>query len=100
MAHFAELDDDNMVRRVIVLNDSDTADAEGVEDEDIGIAWIEARLPGRWLRTSYNTRNGTHKLGGTPFRGTYAGGYGMVYAPVLDEFQYPEGDLPVEPEED
>ena len=89
MAHFAELDDDNIVLRVIVLNDSDTADAEGVEDEDIGIAWIQARWPGRWLRTSYNTRNGIHQLGGTPFRGTYAG-IGMIYDSVLDEFLYPE----------
>ncbi len=89
MAHFAELDDDNTVLRVIVLNDSDTADAEGVEDEAIGIAWIGARLPGRWLQTSYNTKSGAHQYGGTPLRGRYAG-IGMVYVPDSDVFVDPK----------
>ena len=26
-----------------------------------------------WIQTSYNTQNNQHKLGGTPFRGNYAG---------------------------
>ena len=36
-------------------------------------------------RTSYNTRAGVHKLGGTPFRKNYAG-KGMLYDPVRDAF--------------
>tara|TARA_R100000654_G_scaffold354_3_gene1316 strand:- start:17107 stop:18006 length:900 start_codon:yes stop_codon:yes gene_type:complete len=36
-------------------------------------------------RTSYNTREGVHQLGGTPFRKNYAG-RGMIYDPVRDAF--------------
>ena len=36
MAHFAELDSNNQVLRVLVVNDSDTAE-DGVEKESVGI---------------------------------------------------------------
>ena len=29
--------------------------------------------PGKWVQTSYNTRAGEHRLGGTPLRKNYAG---------------------------
>ena len=54
MAHFAELDADNMVKRVIVVSNSDTADASGVEKEYIGAAFCERLLGGTWKQTSYN----------------------------------------------
>ena len=54
MAHFAELDADNMVKRVIVVSNSDTADASGVEKEHIGAAFCERLLGGTWKQTSYN----------------------------------------------
>ena len=38
-----------------------------------------------WKRTSYNTSGGQHRLGGTPFRGNYAG-IGMIYDEDNDIF--------------
>ena len=43
-------------------------------------------------RTSYNTKGGEHKLGGTPFRKNYAG-IGHLYDPVRDAF-YSESPYP------
>ena len=43
-------------------------------------------------RTSYNTKGGEHRLGGTPFRKNYAG-VGYVYDPVRDAF-YTEQPYP------
>lgn len=58
MAHFAELDENNVVTRVIV--------AESQE-------WCETYLGGIWVQTSYNTEGGVHKTGGIPLHKNYAG---------------------------
>jgi len=50
--------------------------ADGVEDESVGQQYLERHnnWPAQmWIQTSYNTQGGTHKLGGTPLRGNYAG---------------------------
>jgi len=57
MAHFAEIGPDNVVLRVIVVDNKDTADANGVEKEYIGAAFCERLLGGRWVQTSYNGNN-------------------------------------------
>jgi hypothetical protein len=54
MAHFAELGPDNKVLRVIVVDNRDTSDANGIEKEHIGAAFCERLLGGRWVQTSYN----------------------------------------------
>jgi hypothetical protein len=54
MAHFAELDSNNKVLRVVVIKNEDTADAHGVEKEYIGAAFCERLFGGRWVQTSYN----------------------------------------------
>ena len=54
MAHFAELDANNVVLRVIVVDNKDTADANGVEKEHIGAAFCERLFGGNWKQTSYN----------------------------------------------
>jgi len=54
MAHFAELDANNVVLRVIVVGNKDTADAAGVEKEHIGAAFCERLFGGTWKQTSYN----------------------------------------------
>jgi hypothetical protein len=89
MAHFAELDENNVVLRTIVVETRDTSDANGVEKESIGIAFLESLLGGTWKKTSYNTVGGTHKEGGTPFRANYAG-IGSIYDPVNDVFYTPQ----------
>ena len=51
-------------------------DGEGVADESVGQQYLEKHNnwpANQWIQTSYNTRNNTHNLGGTPFRGNYAG---------------------------
>jgi hypothetical protein len=55
--------------------------ADGVEDETVGQQYLERHnnWPAQmWIQTSYNTINGTHRLGGTPLRGNYAG-IGMIW---------------------
>ena len=54
MAHFTQLDANNVVTQVIVVANSDTADASGVEKEYIGAAFCEKLFGGTWKQTSYN----------------------------------------------
>ena len=54
----------------------DMLNADGVEDESVGQQYLELHnnWPTQmWIQTSYNTAGGTHRNGGTPFRGNYAG---------------------------
>jgi hypothetical protein len=77
MAHFAELDENNIVKRVIVVNNSDCL-KDGKEDEATGIAFCENLYGGRWIKTSYNSN----------FRKHYAG-VGYYYDEVKDAFIAP-----------
>jgi hypothetical protein len=56
MAHFAELDNNNCVLRIIVIDNKDTSDANGVEDESIGIAFCKSLfgVDTKWIQVSYN----------------------------------------------
>ena len=75
MSHFAKIEN-NIVTQVIVV------------EQDI----INTGLfgdPASWIKTSYNTHNGVHLLGGTPLRKNFAG-IGYTYDPVADEFNPPE----------
>jgi len=79
MAHFAKIDDTNIVREVIVISDNDCPDP-APDNESQGQQFIAdvLGLAGTWLQTSYNGN----------FRGTYAG-IGYTYDPDLDEFVSP-----------
>ncbi len=79
MAHFAKLDENNVVTQVIVVANSDTADASGVEKESIGIAFCEHLLGGTWKQTSYNGK----------IRKNYAG-IGYTYDATIDAFVPPK----------
>jgi len=79
MAHFAEIDDTNTVLRVIVVDNKDTEDQDGKENEAIGAKFCHDLLGGRWVQTSYN-----HK-----FRGCFAG-IGFLYDPMQDVFIPPQ----------
>lgn len=79
MAHFAELDENNVVKRVIVVSNADTSDANGVEKEHIGAAFCERLLGGTWKQTSYNGN----------MRKRYAG-IGFTYNAELDAFVPPK----------
>jgi len=76
MAHFAKIGMNGKVLQVLTLDNSDMLNADGVEDESVGQQYLETHnnWPSQmWIQTSYNTSNNQHKLGGTPFRGNYAG---------------------------
>jgi len=82
MAHFAELDENNIVLRVIVGVD-EPLDGEAIYQQETGRVW---------KKTSYNTPANQHRLGGTPFRKNYAG-IGYTYDPEMDAF-YPPSAFP------
>lgn len=99
MAYFAELNQDNIVLRVIAVSDADTSDANGVEQEEIGIAFCK-RLFGQetiWRKTSYNTYHGEHLSGGVPYRKNYAA-IGYKYDEQRDAFVMPKPELAPEDE--
>jgi|TARA_R110000824_G_scaffold226366_1_gene414157 hypothetical protein len=76
MAHFAKINSNNEVLTVNVVGNENLHDANGVEVESVGQAYLEKHNnwpAAMWIQTSYNTSGGTHKNGGTPLRGNYAG---------------------------
>ena len=82
MAHYALLDENNVVVNVIV------GEEEGHQNKN----WekIYSGMFGlRCLRTSYNTFQGKHTRGGFPFRGNYAG-VGYLYYKSIDAFVPPK----------
>lgn len=85
MAHWAEIDENNIVLRVTVGDNNDPAGDEGYQ-------WLIDNLGGTWIKTSYNTFRGVHNQGGIPLRKNFAG-IGMQYDPVRDAF------IPPKPEE-
>lgn len=79
MAHFAQLDSNNMVQQVIVVSNDDCGGGEFPASEAVGQAFIASLgLTGTWKQTSYNNN----------FRGRYAG-QGYTYDPELDVFVEP-----------
>lgn len=82
MAHFAEIDENNVVLRVLVVDDLHEANGHAFLSETLG-------LGGTWVKTSYNTQAGVHLNGGTPFRKNYAG-IGYTYDSVRDAFIPPK----------
>lgn len=80
MAHWAELDENNIVLQVTVGDNA---------AEDEGYGWLMENKGGTWVKTSFNTHAGVHALGGTPFRKNYAGP-GYTYDEVRDAFIPPK----------
>jgi len=84
MAHFAQVTD-NIVRNVIVIDNSDCVGGDFPDSDSVGQAFIAFMgIEGTWLQTSYNGN----------FRGQYAG-QGMTYDPVLDQFISPQTEEPL-----
>jgi hypothetical protein len=82
MAHFAELDDNNVVLRTIVINNSELLDENSVEQEEKGISFCIQLYGGRWIQTSYSSA----------FRKNFAG-VGYFYDSDEDAF-YPLQPFP------
>ncbi len=81
MAHFAQLDESNIVTQVIVVHNNELLD-NGVESEAKGVAFCQSLLGGNWVQTSYNGN----------IRKNYAG-VGFTYDQTRDAF------IPPKPEE-
>ena len=79
MAHFAELDENNVVLRVIVVSNADALDENGSESETVGAAFCQNLFGGTWVQTSYNGN----------IRKNYAG-VGYTYDVALDAFVPPK----------
>lgn len=79
MAHFAQLDENNIVTQVIVVHNNELLDENGQESEAKGIAFCQSLLGGNWVQTSYNGN----------FRKNYAG-QGFTYDSIRDAFIPPQ----------
>jgi hypothetical protein len=83
MAHFAQIDTNDLVIQVIVVKNDVILDDDGVEQESLGVAFCQS-LYGEdtdWVQTSYNAN----------FRKYYAG-LGYTYDRVKDEFVPPQNE--------
>jgi hypothetical protein len=78
MSHFAEINENNIVLRVLV---GDNNDPKG----DEGKSWFEENLGGTWIQTSFSAS----------FRGKLAC-MGDIYDPELDIFYTPGSTNPEE----
>lgn len=90
MAHWAQIDENNIVVNVLVGDDNDPGE---------GYQWLVERLGGTWIKTSYNSLGGIHYTtdengyrvpSGKPhLRYNYAG-VGFTYDPIRDAFIPPK----------
>mgnify|MGYP003125458331 FL=1 len=78
MAHFAELDENNTVLRIVVVSNAELIDENGDEQELLGISFCQNLFGGIWKQTSYTGLA----------QGRYAA-VGGVYDPILGEFLPP-----------
>ncbi len=85
MAHFAKINESNIVTQVVVVNDSD-----GNNDTN-GQNFLNNlfKTTHTWKKTSYNTYGNTHRLGGTPYRKNFAS-VGFTYDSSRDAFIEPK----------
>jgi hypothetical protein len=82
MAHFANINEFNIVQQVIVVANEDCGGGNFPESEPIGQAFIASiGLEGQWLQTSYSGS----------FRGMYAG-TGCWYDALVDKFKVVDAD--------
>ena len=98
MAYFAKLNSENIVEIVISINNAVITDANGIEQEQLGIDFINQlyKTNDVWKKTSYNTRGGKYfnsdnTLGdqSKTFRKNYAG-IGYTYDLQRDAFISPK----------
>lgn len=79
MAHFAQIDENNVVLQVIVVKNTELLDENGHEQESKGQEFCASLLGGTWVQTSYNST----------FRKNFAG-TGYVYDQQRSAFITPK----------
>jgi hypothetical protein len=82
MAHYAQIDTENIVIGVVVVPEEHDHRGQDYLVDDLG-------LSGTWIKTSYNTSAGNHSGGGEPFRKNYAA-IGHVFDAGRDAFIPPK----------
>ena len=82
MAHFAQLDESNIVTQVIVVHNNELLEEDGTENPIKGARFCQSLLGGTWIKTSYNGN----------IRKNFAG-IGYTYDQTRDAF------IPPKPEE-
>ena len=75
MAHYAKVLDGKVIQVIVA-------------EEEFFDTFVDDSA-GNWIQTSYNTKGGVHKLGGTPLRKNYAG-IGFSYDSTRDAFIPPQ----------
>jgi hypothetical protein len=75
MAHFAKVDQGKVISVIVA-------------EPEFFNTFVDTS-PGQWIQTSYNTKGGVHRFGGTPLRKNYAG-VGYSYDQTLDAFIPPK----------
>ena len=109
MAHFAELDSNNIVLRVLCLENFVMEDEQGQRVEQLGIDFLKGLYGSNtiWSQTSYNTRAGIYYVPDTnevspdqskAFRKNYAG-IDYTYDPSRNAFINPKPIVPPEDEQ-
>lgn len=109
MAHFAQLDINNVVQQVLAVDNDMMINSEGVRVEQIGIEYLQSLFGAEtiWKQTSYNTRAGIYYIPGTndidpdqskAFRKNYAG-IGWTYDLTRDAFINPKPIVPPDQEQ-
>lgn len=89
MAHFAQIDENNQVTRVLVVNNEDIMDLHNIEGEEIGIGHLkkEYGVEGRYIQCSYNG----------VFRGNYPG-VGHTYMENVQTLGVASTDIFIRPQ--
>lgn len=84
MAHFAKINEHNIVEEVIIVHN------DCAPDEKSGQQFLASiGFEGVWKQTSYNTKGNQHQNNGTPFRKNYAG-IGYTFDENRDAFIPPK----------
>jgi len=90
MAHYAKIGLDLRVMTVVVVADVNCQNANGVEDEEVGRQFLEQCFGWpNWVKCSYNTHQGIHREGGTPFRKNFPG-VGFIWDSNRNAFYHPK----------
>jgi hypothetical protein len=105
MAYFAKLDSNNIVTKVLSVNNNVIKDSNGVEQENLGIEFLKTLYnepDAIWKKTSFNSRLGNYYLAGSAagvenlhpdqskcFRKNFAG-VGFIYDQSRDAFIPPK----------
>jgi hypothetical protein len=82
MAHFAQINDQNIVEQVIVISNDDCDNLPFPESEPVGQAFIASLgFVGTWLQTSYNANFRAIYAGPTDIFDASLGEYGEFVGP-------------------